>query len=150
MLLIDLPLRSILALIAFTFRGWIGWSGIVLVLLKVIGVIHWQWWVVTLPLEYGVIYSLYMTIDGALYRAGVKNVGRYARFTQGEQEYAKLVAPQAQDAVKERQQTGQAIDQSKIQEIISEGPECIGATIDACCEDPNRRHFAQALLDAAL
>jgi hypothetical protein len=150
MLLIDLPLRFILALIAFTFRGWIGWSGIVLVLLKVIGVIHWQWWVVALPLEYGVIYSLYMTIDGALYRAGLKNVGRYARFTQGEQEYAKLVAPQAQDAVKEQQQTGRAVDQSKIQQIISEGPERIGATIDACCEDPNRRHFAQALLDAAL
>jgi len=41
-------------------------------------------------------------------------------------------------------------DQSKIQEIISDGPERIGATIDACAEDPNRRHFAQALLDAAL
>jgi hypothetical protein len=150
MLLIDLPLRFILALIAFTFRGWIGWSGIVLVLLKVIGVLHWQWWVAALPLEYGVIYCLYMTIDGALYRAGIRNVGGYARFKQGENEYAELVAPQAQDAVKEQQQTGRAIDQSKIQEIISDGPERIGATIDACCEDPNRRHFAQALLDAAL
>jgi hypothetical protein len=83
MLLIDLPLRFIFALISFTFRGWIGWSGIVLVLLKVIGVIHWQWWVAALPLEYGVIYCLYMTIDGALYRAGLKDVGGYARFTQG-------------------------------------------------------------------
>ena len=83
MLLIDLPRRFILALIAFTFGGWIGWSGIVLVLLKVIGVIHWQWWVEALPLEYGVIYCLYMTIDGALYRAGLKDVGGYARFTQG-------------------------------------------------------------------
>jgi hypothetical protein len=136
MLLIDLPLRFILALIAFTFRGWIGWSGIVLVLLKVIGVIHWQWWVTALPLEYGVIYWLYMTIDGALYRAGLKNVGGYARFTTDPQEYAE--------------QTGRAIDQSKIQEVISDGPERIGATIDAWCEDPNRRHFAQALLDAAL
>ena len=124
MLLIDLPLRFILALIAFTFRGWIGWSGIVLVLLKVIGVIHWQWWVTALPLEYGVIYCLYMTIDGALYRAGLKQVGRYARFTTDEQVI--------------------------IQETIRDGPERIGATIDACCEDPNRRHFAQALLDAAL
>ena len=83
MLLIDLPLRFIFALISFTFRGWIGWSGIVLILLKVIGVIHWQWWVAALPLEYGVIYCLYMTIDGALYRAGLKDVGGYARFTQG-------------------------------------------------------------------
>jgi hypothetical protein len=150
MLLIDLPLRFILALIAFTLRGWIGWSGIVLILLKVIGVIHWQWWVAALPLEYGVIYCLYMTIDGALYRAGFKKVGGYARFTQDEQKYAELFAPQAQDAVKEQQKTGRARDQSKIQEIISDGPERIGATIDACCEDPNRRHFAQALLDAAL
>src|SRR5206468_1269388 len=90
MLLIDLPLRFLFALISFTFRGWIGWSGIVLVLLKVIGVIHWPWWVAALPLEYGVIYCVYMTIDGALYRAGLKNVGRYARFTQSEHEYAKL------------------------------------------------------------
>jgi hypothetical protein len=83
MLLIELLLRSIFALIALTFGRWIGWSGIVLVLLRVIGVIHWQWWVVALPLEYGVIYCLYMTIDGALYRAGLKDVGGYARFTQG-------------------------------------------------------------------
>lgn len=149
MLLIDLPLRFILALIAFTFSGWIGWSGIVLALLKVIGVVHWQWWVAALPLEYGVIYCLYMTIDGALYRAGLKDVGSYARFTQDE-----LIAQQAQDAITEQQQTqasaGRAIDQSKIREIIGDGPERIGATIDACCEDPNRRHFAQALLDAAL
>ena len=39
-IIIDLPLRFILALIGFTFGGWIGWSGMVLNLLKVIGVIH--------------------------------------------------------------------------------------------------------------
>jgi len=71
-----------------------------------------------------------MTIDGALYRAGLKDVGGYARFTQG-----KIVAQ---------------LEQSKIQEIISEGPERIGSAIDALCEDPSRRRFAQALLDAAL
>src|SRR5437016_7502681 len=99
MFLIDLPLRFLFALISFTFRGWIGWSGIVLVLLKVIGVIHWQWWVATLPLEYGVLYCAYMTIDGALYRAGLKGVGGYARFT-----------------------TEQAIiDLAEIQKIISNG-----------------------------
>ena len=150
----SLPLRFVLALIAFTFGGWIGWSGIVLVLLKVIGVIHWQWWVAALPLEYGVIYCLYMTIDGALYRAGLKDVGGYARFTQGEQDYAEIVAQQAEKAVKEQPQTQGfprgAIDQSKIQEIISDGPERIGATIDAWCEEPNRRDYAQAVLDAAL
>ena len=95
--LIDLPLRFLFALISFTFRGWIGWSGILLVLLKVIGVIHWPWWGAALPLEYGVIYCVYMTIDGALYRAGLKNVSRYARFTQGEHEYAKLIAGQSGD-----------------------------------------------------
>ena len=83
MFLIQLPLRFILALISFTFGGWIGRAGIALVLLKVIGDIHWQWWVAALPLEYGVIYCLYITIDGALYRAGLKDVGGYARFTQG-------------------------------------------------------------------
>ena len=80
--LIELPIRFILALIGFTFRGWIGWAGIILVLLRVIGVTHWPWWLAALPLEYGVIYCLYMTIDGALYRAGLKKVGSYARFTQ--------------------------------------------------------------------
>ena len=57
-----------------------------------------------------------MTIDGALYRAGLKDVCGYARFTQGE-----LVVQH---------------EQSKIQEIISEGPERIGATIDALWRGP--------------
>jgi len=70
------------ALIVFILTGWIGWLGIVLVLLKTFGVIHWEWWIATLPLEYGVVYCLYMTIDGALYRSGKKNIGRYASFTQ--------------------------------------------------------------------
>jgi hypothetical protein len=42
------------------------------------------------------------------------------------------------------------IDYWKIQEIIREGPERIGPTIDACCEDPNQKAFAQALFDNAL
>src|SRR5438477_4317914 len=138
MFIIDLPIRFIFALVGFTLGGWIGWLGIILVLLRFLGVIHWPWWLAALPLEYGVIYCLYMTIDGALYRAGLKKVGGYASFTQGE--VAELVAPRAQDPVKEQQQTGRAIDQSKLQEIISDGPERIGTTIDACCEDPNRRH----------
>jgi hypothetical protein len=80
---IDLPIRFVLALAGFTFTGWIGWAGIILIVLKLIGVVHWPWWVAALPLEYGVIYCLYMTVDGALYRAGFKKVGSYARFTQG-------------------------------------------------------------------
>ena len=128
--LIDLPIRFIFALVGFTLGGWIGWLGIILVLLRFLGLIHWPWWLAALPLEYGVIYCVYMTIDGALYRAGLKDVGGYARFTQ-----APLVAQH---------------EQSKIQEIIGEGPERIGATIDAWSEDPNRRPLAQALLDAAL
>jgi hypothetical protein len=81
--LLDLPFRFILALIGFVIGGWIGWLGVLLVVLRAFGVIYWSWWLTALPLEYGVIYCLYMTIDGALYRAGFKKAGRYARFTQG-------------------------------------------------------------------
>src|SRR5438093_10746972 len=95
MFLIDLPLRFLFALISFTFRGWIGWSGIVLVLLKVIGVINWPWWVAALPLEYGVLYCLYMTIDGALYRAGKKKPGAYARFTATDEQIERAEFEQA-------------------------------------------------------
>ena len=66
---IDLPIRFIFALVGFTVGGWIGWLGIILVLLRFLGVVHWPWWLAALPLEYGVIYCLYMTVDGALYRA---------------------------------------------------------------------------------
>ncbi|PWU20823.1 MAG: hypothetical protein C5B50_03080 [Verrucomicrobia bacterium] len=79
--IIDLPFRFVFALIGFTFFGFIGWAGIVLMTLRIIGVIHWPWWIAALPLEYGVLYCLYMTIDGALYRAGRKNIGGYARST---------------------------------------------------------------------
>ena len=81
MFIIDLPFRFIFAFLGFTFGGWIGWVGIVLIALKLFHVISWPWWVAALPLEYGVLYCLYMTIDGALYRAGLKGVGGYARFT---------------------------------------------------------------------
>jgi len=89
MFVIDLPIRFIFALFGFTLGGWIGWLGIILVLLRLFGVIHWPWWLAALPLEYGVIYSLYMTIDGALYRAGLKKVGGYARFTSFESREAE-------------------------------------------------------------
>ncbi len=61
--IIDLPFRFVFAFLGFTFFGWIGWVGIVLVALKLFGVIGWPWWVAALPLEYGVLYCLYMTID---------------------------------------------------------------------------------------
>ena len=89
MFVIDLPIRFMFALFGFTLGGWIGWLGIILVLLRLFGVIHWPWWLAALPLEYGVIYSLYMTIDGALYRAGLKKVGGYARFTSFESREAE-------------------------------------------------------------
>jgi hypothetical protein len=89
MFLIDLPIRFILALVGFTLGGWIGWLGIILVLLRFFGVIHWPWWLAALPLEYGVIYSLYMTVDGALHRAGLKKIGGYARFTSFESREAQ-------------------------------------------------------------
>ena len=82
MFLIELPIGFVVALVSLTFTGWSGWVGILLLLLRVVGIIHWSWWLAALPLEYGVIYCLYMTIDGALYRAGYKSVGRYARSTQ--------------------------------------------------------------------
>jgi len=94
MLFVDLPLRFIFALISFTFRGWIGWSGIVLVILKVIGFISWPW-VAALPLEYGVLYCLYMTVDGALYRAGKRGIGGYARFTTTDEQLALAEMEQA-------------------------------------------------------
>jgi hypothetical protein len=85
------------------------------------------------------------------------NLPKYFRSVQRfglEEEYADLVARQTQHAAKEEQRKqetcGQTNDHFKIQEIIREGPERIGATIDACCEDPNQRVFAQALLDNAL
>lgn len=80
---IDLSLRFVTALMRFTLGGWIGWLGILLILLKVTDIIRWSWWLALLPLEYGVAYCAYMTVDGALYRAGVKGAGRYVRFTQG-------------------------------------------------------------------
>jgi len=89
MFLIDLPIRFIFALLGFTLGGWIGWLGIILVLLRFFGVIQWPWWLAALPLEYGVIYCLYMTVDGALYRAGLKRVGGSARFTSFESREAE-------------------------------------------------------------
>ena len=89
MFLIDLPIRFIFALVRFTLGGLIGWLGIILVSIKFFGVIHWPWWLVGLPLEYGVIYCLYMTIDGALYRAGLKKMGGYARSTSFESREAE-------------------------------------------------------------
>src|SRR5216117_3997959 len=93
--IIDLPFRFVFALIGFTFFGWIGWVGIVLIALKLFRVIHWPWWVAALPLEYGVLYCLYMTIDGALYRAGFKGVGGYARFTTSDEQLARGELEQA-------------------------------------------------------
>jgi hypothetical protein len=83
MFIIELPLRFILALLGFTFFGLIGWLGLLLIGLKFFHVITWPWWVATLPLAYGVLYCIYMTIDGAFFRAGLKGVGAYARYTSG-------------------------------------------------------------------
>ena len=91
MFFIDLPIRFIIALVRFTLGGLIGWLGIILVSLRFLGVIHWPWWLASLPLEYGVIYCLYMTIDGALYRAGLKKMGGYARSTTFESREAEEV-----------------------------------------------------------
>ena len=86
--IIDLPFRFVFAFLGFTFLGWIGWVGLVLIGLKLFHVISWPWWVAALPLIYGVLYCLYMTIDGALYRAGLKKPGAYARFTATDEQIA--------------------------------------------------------------
>lgn len=95
MFIIDLPLRFVFAFLGFTFLGWGGWVGLVLIGLKLFGVIGWPWWVAALPLEYGVLYCLYMTIDGALYRAGRKDIGGYARFTSTDEHLAQAEFEQA-------------------------------------------------------
>jgi hypothetical protein len=87
--IIDLPFRFVFALVGFTFFGWIGWVGIVLIVLKLFRLIGWPLWVAALPLEYGVLYCLYMTIDGALYRAGRKDMGGYARFTATDEQLVR-------------------------------------------------------------
>src|SRR6266700_1404294 len=87
--IIDLPFRFVFALLGCTFCGWIGWVGLILIALRFFHVISWPWWAAALPLEYGVLYCLYMTIDGALYRAGLKGVGGYASFTSFESREAE-------------------------------------------------------------
>ena len=101
MFIIDLPFRFVFALMRFTFLSGGGWVGIVLIALKFFGVIHWQWWVAALPLEYGVLYCLYMTIDGALYRAGRKDIGGYARFTATDEQIADAEFQQERERGKE-------------------------------------------------
>ncbi len=118
------------ALFRFTFTGWIGWLGIIFILLRIFDITHWSWWIAALPLEYGAIYCLYMTIDGAKYRAGLKDVGAYARFTSP---FSK-----------------QESENLQIQTIIKEGPDHIGETIDRLCNVKGRLKFNQALLDASL
>jgi hypothetical protein len=118
------------SLIMFTISGWIGWLGIIFILLKTIDIIHWSWWIAALPLEYGFVYCLYMTIDGSKYRAGLKDAGAYARFTSP---FSK-----------------QESENLQIQTIIKEGPDHIGETIDRLCNVKSRIKFNQALLDASL
>ena len=95
MFIIDLPFRFVFAFLGFTFLGWIGWVGLVLIALKLFHVISWPWWVAALPLEYGVLYCIYMTIDGALYRSGRKDIGGYARFTASDEQIAQAEYMQA-------------------------------------------------------
>jgi hypothetical protein len=120
MFIIELPIRFIIALVRFMLTGWIGWLGLLLVSLRFLGVIHWPWWLASLPLEYGVIYSLYMTIDGALYRAGLKKMGGYASFTTFENKEAEEVFKLSQlgmDAYKAEKEAELA---PKIDAIIKE------------------------------
>ena len=120
MFLIDLSIRFLFALVGFTLGGWIGWLGIILVLLRLFGVIHLPWWLAALPLEYGVIYCLYMTIDGALYRTGLKKVGGYARFTSFESREAEEAFKLSQMGTDAYMAEKQAELAPKIDTIIAE------------------------------
>lgn len=118
------------ALFKFTFTGGIGLLGIIFIVLRALGVIHWSWWLAALPLEYGIVYCLYMTIDGAKYRAGLKDAGTYARNT------SPFSKPQ--------------LENIQIAGIIKEGPDHIGETIDKLSDIKSRLKFNQALVNAAL
>ena len=120
MFFIDLPIRFIIALVRFTLGGLIGWLGIVLVSLRFVGVVHWPWWLASLPLEYGVIYCLYMTIDGALYRAGLKRMGGYARSTTFESKEAEEVFKLSQIGVDAYMAEKEAELAPKIDAIVAE------------------------------
>jgi hypothetical protein len=103
MFIIDLPFRFVFVLIRFTFLVWIGWVGLILVGLKFFHVITWPWWVAALPLIYGALYCLYMTIDGALYRAGLKEPGAYARFTATDEQIADAEFQRLRNLERERE-----------------------------------------------
>jgi len=120
MFIVELPIRFIIALVRFTLVGWIGWLGLLLVSLRVFGVIHWPWWLASLPLEYGVMYCLYMTIDGALYRAGLKKMGGYARFTTFENKEAEEVFKLSQMGMDAYKADKEAELAPKIDAIIDE------------------------------
>ena len=128
--IIKLIATFLFALIRFTFKGYIGWIGLILILLKILSIINWSWWIILLPLEYGTIYCLYMTIDGFLFQLGLKDAGTYALNT-----------------------SGLSIEESRniqISGIIINGPAHIGKVIDRLCKKPSRLEFNQALLDASL
>lgn len=71
--LVELPWRFIFALLSFTLLSPIGWLGVILVILRFVGVIHWSWWLAALPLEFGVIFCGYNTIKGGLYRSDLEH-----------------------------------------------------------------------------
>lgn len=121
--IIDLPFRFVFALIGFTFFGWIGWLGIILVLVRFFGVIHWPWWLAALPLEYGVVYSLYVTIDGALYRAGLKRISGYARFTSFESREAEEAFKLSQMGMEAYMAEKEAELAPEIEEIVAKARE---------------------------
>jgi hypothetical protein len=112
MFIIDLPFRFVFAFLGFTFGGWIGWVGLILIALRFFHVISWPCWVAALPLEYGVLYCLYMTIDGALYRAGLKGVGGYARYTSPDEQVAQ--------AELERFERDRPKIEAKLEEVVRE------------------------------
>jgi len=127
---ISLIKTFLFSLLKFTLAGGIGWLGIIFILLKIFNIINWSWFIIGIPLEYGVVYCLYMTIDGAKYRAGLKSAGKHALYTSG--------------------LSKQEAENLQIQTIVKEGPDHVGEIIDRLCNVKGRLNFNQALLDGSL
>lgn len=58
--------------------GFLGLLALVLITLKLCGVIAWSWWLVLLPLYFGVAVILFLFLVAILGWLGLASVGRVA------------------------------------------------------------------------
>ena len=101
-------------------------------------------------LDYGGLGSASAFIGGVVGLLVIRNEEKESGINGSDVPASSYPAEDSRE-IKDKNASEHDVQQSsKIQEIISEGPERIGATIDAWSENPNRRDSAQALLVAAL